>query len=409
MNRKEKFTIIIPTRERADVLKYTLANVVLQEYEYFNILVADNASTDNTCDVVAGFAKMHSNIKYIRTDARVSMSHNWEFALNHVEDGWVTFLGDDDALLAGALNYVNEIIIKSEVAAVASTTCGFLWSNLSKGQQGRLTMVLNDGFQVVQSDKALQHVIDGDARYSSLPMLYRGFVNTALIRRAKTTTDCFFRSMIPDVYSAIAIALLTDNFALCLRPLFVDGWSIHSGGAAVFSPPKVGGEYNPAKIFFMENNIPFHSDLPLLEDGTVVLSMQAIVYECFLQAMPFHQHKNVRTSHLRQLTLILRDASPNSNRKIENWAKTFADLHCLDLSFALGQAKNLRSRISMLFRRIKGYWFYTRYMIALSEESSIPLRTVFDAALVAATLLKVRPGWSFRTLYIVRLAKRRFL
>ena len=37
------------------------------------------------------------------------MSHNWEFALGFVPDGWVTIIGDDDALLPGALKRVSGI------------------------------------------------------------------------------------------------------------------------------------------------------------------------------------------------------------------------------------------------------------------------------------------------------------
>lgn len=33
------------------------------------------------------------------------MSHNWEFAL-YVHEGWVTFMGDDDGLLPGAIGQV---------------------------------------------------------------------------------------------------------------------------------------------------------------------------------------------------------------------------------------------------------------------------------------------------------------
>ena len=89
-----KFTIVIPTRERADTLAHTLANVVLQDYGNFQILVSDNASDDDTREVVQSFTRTHNNIRYINTNQRLSMSHNWEFALSHIDDGWVIFLGE---------------------------------------------------------------------------------------------------------------------------------------------------------------------------------------------------------------------------------------------------------------------------------------------------------------------------
>jgi cellulose synthase/poly-beta-1,6-N-acetylglucosamine synthase-like glycosyltransferase len=48
-------TLIIPSRERADVLLYALKTAVAQDYANLRILVSDNASTDNTREVVASF------------------------------------------------------------------------------------------------------------------------------------------------------------------------------------------------------------------------------------------------------------------------------------------------------------------------------------------------------------------
>jgi hypothetical protein len=51
--------------------------------------------------VVASFKD--PRIRYVNTGKHLSMSHNWEFALSHVEKGYVTFVGDDDGLLPGAI------------------------------------------------------------------------------------------------------------------------------------------------------------------------------------------------------------------------------------------------------------------------------------------------------------------
>jgi len=51
-NGYRKFTIVIPTRDRADTLIYSIQNALAQDYENFEILVSDNASNDNTKKVV---------------------------------------------------------------------------------------------------------------------------------------------------------------------------------------------------------------------------------------------------------------------------------------------------------------------------------------------------------------------
>ena len=100
--------VVIPTRERADTLKFCLQTVLMQAYSNLRIIVSDNFSNDSTKDVVLRFND--ERITYLNTGQRLSMSHNWEFALSKITDGWVTILGDDDGLLPGALERVAEII-----------------------------------------------------------------------------------------------------------------------------------------------------------------------------------------------------------------------------------------------------------------------------------------------------------
>lgn len=55
------------------------------------------------------------------------MSHNWEFALSHIADGWVTIVGDDDGLLPGSLQKVAALIRSTGTLAVQSATCRYQW------------------------------------------------------------------------------------------------------------------------------------------------------------------------------------------------------------------------------------------------------------------------------------------
>ncbi len=205
------FTIIIPTRERSDTLMHTLKSALSQDYEYFNVLVSDNASDDDTAEKVAEIKD--SRLRYINTGRRVSMSENWEFAISHVDGGWVTILGDDDAILPGALNRVNEIIKETGASAVRSNGCSYRWPGFNGSNYGSLSLSLRRGYETRCSGSMLQQVLNGGRPYNELPMLYNGgFVSSDLIRQAKSVTGKFFQSMIPDVYSAVVLSLLTESY-----------------------------------------------------------------------------------------------------------------------------------------------------------------------------------------------------
>ena len=70
-----------------------------------------------------------------------------------------------------------------------------------------------------------------------LPVLYNGgFISMELIKEAKSSREdgLFFRSLSPDVYSAMVFSLHTDEYVYSDEPLAVNGASIHSGGTAKF-------------------------------------------------------------------------------------------------------------------------------------------------------------------------------
>jgi len=97
-NHLTRVSIIIPTHNRADVLLLCLEAVSkLDTVSSFEVLVVDNASTDNTKDACAGFVAAHPNlsIKYIYEGTQ-----GVSYARNHgVKDALGEFicLLDDDS------------------------------------------------------------------------------------------------------------------------------------------------------------------------------------------------------------------------------------------------------------------------------------------------------------------------
>ena len=60
-------SIVIPTRNRAKLLKLALNSIVSQtlSYDEFEVIVVDNGSTDQTCNVAKSFKEEITNFKYI--------------------------------------------------------------------------------------------------------------------------------------------------------------------------------------------------------------------------------------------------------------------------------------------------------------------------------------------------------
>jgi glycosyltransferase involved in cell wall biosynthesis len=91
-----RFTVAIPTYNRAHFLPYTLSCLLQQTYCDFEIVVSDNASTDDTYDVVRQFRD--KRIRYVRQAQLLSAGDNFGACADMAQGDWIVFNQDDDVL-----------------------------------------------------------------------------------------------------------------------------------------------------------------------------------------------------------------------------------------------------------------------------------------------------------------------
>jgi glycosyltransferase involved in cell wall biosynthesis len=89
-----EISIVIPTRNRARVLKRALDSAVNQTLPAAEIIVADNNSTDETKEVIDSFND--SRIVHLLTDEDIPMMPNWIRGIKASRGEWVKILPDDD-------------------------------------------------------------------------------------------------------------------------------------------------------------------------------------------------------------------------------------------------------------------------------------------------------------------------
>jgi len=96
-------TIVIPTYNRAEMLLCAIRSIQQQTYANWDLLVVDNASSDNTALIVDEAMRNDSRIRYYRHPENIGMLPNWEFALSKVDSSFFCLLCDDDYVLPGFL------------------------------------------------------------------------------------------------------------------------------------------------------------------------------------------------------------------------------------------------------------------------------------------------------------------
>jgi glycosyltransferase involved in cell wall biosynthesis len=105
---KPFFSICIPTYNRETLLPKAIDSALSQIGVDFEVVVVDNASTDNTQDVLKTFDD--KRIRSFRNLSTVSMYANHNICIDFARADWIVFLHSDDQLEINALLTLRERI-----------------------------------------------------------------------------------------------------------------------------------------------------------------------------------------------------------------------------------------------------------------------------------------------------------
>lgn len=112
-------SVIIPTRNRAGDLRRCLESLETQSMAKpdFEVLVADNASSDETCDVCKEFSSRFGNFKYL-FETTLGQHAGRHAGLKHAKGEILTFADDDIIASKNWLEGVKESFGADEIAMV---------------------------------------------------------------------------------------------------------------------------------------------------------------------------------------------------------------------------------------------------------------------------------------------------
>lgn len=102
------FTVLIATKNRADLLRTALASVFDQTFRDFEVVVVNDGSTDHTLDVIGEFPDLRVKIINYESHGLPGAARNRGIEIAQGE--WVAILDDDDSWYANKLERVAEAI-----------------------------------------------------------------------------------------------------------------------------------------------------------------------------------------------------------------------------------------------------------------------------------------------------------
>ena len=137
---KKVLSIVIPTYNRSFSLRYTLLSI-FNGFDNFpeeiEVIILDNASPDNTKDIVSEFSE-NFPITYFCRPENIGMDGNIASCFDTASGKYLWVLGDDEILYQGTIDFVLNFCIQEEFGIL------YLESN---------------GFKIGQEDLTLQSII----------------------------------------------------------------------------------------------------------------------------------------------------------------------------------------------------------------------------------------------------------
>lgn len=136
---KPKFSLIVPTYNRASLIKETLKSILAQDYKDFEVIVVDDGGKDNTKEVVEAFGDPRVQY-YWKENAERGAARNYGAALAKGEI--INFFDSDDICYANHLSAADKYYRNESVHnTILHTSYEFLFEQKSFNRtikEGRL-------------------------------------------------------------------------------------------------------------------------------------------------------------------------------------------------------------------------------------------------------------------------------
>lgn len=118
---RPRVTIGLPVYNGARYLRTAIDSALDQSFENFELLIADNASTDDTQAICEDYAARDARVRYVRHEVNRGAFSNFQFVTAEARGDFITWLANDDFLLR---DFVAEAVkfFKANPAAVLVMT-----------------------------------------------------------------------------------------------------------------------------------------------------------------------------------------------------------------------------------------------------------------------------------------------
>lgn len=230
---KPLLSVLIPTRNRQHTAIASVIEAVKVGPASEVEIVVQDCSDDDALQSLLFKHDLLGRVVYRRVGHSVSMTENWNRGMCYVRGEYVIIIGDDDAVLPGIVDIARWASKRGYLAVKAKQYSFYGWPDFpDKLLAGKLCLKPFTGkFKVVKTESLLQRFSKTGDEYSNFPMAYHNLVKRSVLEQIHNKSGRYFDGLSPDIYSAYAIGLAIESFAVVDYPMTIMGASARSNSS----------------------------------------------------------------------------------------------------------------------------------------------------------------------------------
>jgi glycosyltransferase involved in cell wall biosynthesis len=246
-----QFSIVIPTRNRLNLLSEAIETVRLQSYQNWELIIFDNASDDKNEILFYLNELKDSRIKYYRSNKFLSVTNSWNNAINKANGDYITLIGDDDGLCPNYFESISKAAHEMNFPDLIYNAFYQFWhpgvapweprGHLIEIKHGFFYDNQEKPFLMSRSDslRAINDSLNFNISFSfnSQACVYK----KSFFNKIKDGND-FYQSPYPDFYIANVALFMSESTAVIPNPIAIAGVSKSSVGYTIYNYSDSVGE-----------------------------------------------------------------------------------------------------------------------------------------------------------------------
>lgn len=212
LDKKPLFSLVIPTRNRALLVRYCLACIAQQDFDNFEVILSDNGSTE-LCHTEFSPYAVDRRFRYVCPPHEMNMSDHWEFALSFATGKYVTIVSEKFMFRPDALSVLAKIIAqnKPDLLTWQFERYEVTGDDFENGHYHPLMKPVASSFYDPESELKRRFSFATPSFYrphrhkNSYGKIYSGCVSNEVLKKVRSHFGRVFSPYIPDFSSMAAI------------------------------------------------------------------------------------------------------------------------------------------------------------------------------------------------------------